>query len=163
VIGGSLTIRPVRQGEAALVLQFIRELAEYEKLTGACVATEAMIAAALFGKTPQAFCDIAEWEGAPVGFALWFLNYSTFAGTPGIYLEDLFVKPAHRGKGIGKALMAQLARRCDENGWSRLQWAVLDWNTPSIDFYKSLGAEMLDGWTGVRLTGGALKQLANRR
>ena len=158
----TLAIRPARQGEAALILQFIRELAEYEKLTDACVATETMIDAALFGKTPQAFCDIAEWEGAPVGFALWFLNYSTFAGTPGIYLEDLFVKPAHRGKGIGKALMIHLAKRCVENGWGHFQWSVLDWNAPSIDFYKSLGAEMLDEWTGVRLSGPALARLAER-
>ena len=157
----SLSIRPARPGEASLVFQFVRQLAEYEKLEHEVQATEAMIDAALFGKTPHAFCDIAEWHGAPVGFALWFLNYSTFAGTPGIYLEDLFVRPEHRGKGIGKALMAHLARRCGENGWARLQWAVLDWNTPSIDFYKSLGAEMLDAWTGVRLTGQSLKRLAD--
>src|ERR1043165_9354452 len=131
----TLSIRPARPGEAGLVLQFIRELAEYEKLADECVASETMIDIALFGPTPRAFCDIAEWDGAPVGFALWFLNFSTFAGTAGIYLEDLFVRPEHRGKGIGKALMAHLARKCAENGWSRLQWAVLDWNTPSIDFY----------------------------
>jgi len=158
----TLSIRPARSGEAGLVLQFIRELAEYEKLLPECVATEAMIDAALFGPTPRAFCDIAEWDGAPAGFALWFLNFSTFAGTAGIYLEDLFVRPEHRGKGIGKALMAHLARKCEENGWSRLQWAVLDWNTPSIDFYKSLGAEMLDEWTGVRVSGTALARLAER-
>jgi GNAT superfamily N-acetyltransferase len=158
----TLFIRPARKSEAALVLQFIRELAEYEKLLDECVATEAMIDAALFGATPRAFCDVAERDGEPVGFALWFLNFSTFAGTAGIYLEDLFVRPAHRGKGIGKALIAHLARRCAENGWSRVQWAVLDWNTPSIDFYKSLGAEMLDEWIGVRLSGAALARLAER-
>jgi len=158
----TLSIRPARKGEAGLVLQFIRELAEYEKLTHECVATETMIDAALFGATPRAFCDIAERDREPVGFALWFLNFSTFAGTAGIYLEDLFVRPAHRRQGIGKALIAHLARRCAENGWSRLQWAVLDWNTPSIDFYKSLGAQMLDEWTGVRLSGAALARLAER-
>jgi len=158
----SLEIRSARPGEAGIVLQFVRELAEYEKLLDQCVATEAMIDAALFGATPRAFCDIAEWDGAPVGFALWFLNFSTFAGTAGIYLEDLFVRPEHRGRGIGKALMDHLARKCTENGWARLQWSVLDWNTPSIDFYKSLGAEMLDEWTGVRVSGAALARLAER-
>ena len=160
--GGSLAIRPARKGEAPLVLQFIRELAEYEKLTGECVATEAMIDAALFARTPRVFCDIAEWEGETVGFAFWFLNFSTFSGKSGLYLEDLFVRPHHRGKGIGKALMIHLARKCAENGWGHFQWAVLDWNTPSIDFYKSLGAEMLDEWTGVRVSGDALSRLAER-
>ena len=155
-----LAIRPARPGEAALVLAFVRELAEYEKLSHEVAATEAMIDAALFGAQPRVFCDIAEWDGAPVGFALWFLDFSTFSGRTGIYLEDLFVRPAHRGKGIGKALMMHLARRCAANGWSRLQWAVLDWNTPSIAFYKSLGAVMLTEWTGVRISGDALEKLA---
>ena len=158
----SLTIRSARPGEAPLVLQFVRELAEYEKLRHEVQATETMIDAALFGDNPRVFCDIAEWDGEAVGFAVWFLNFSTFSGKAGLYLEDLFVHQNHRGKGIGKALMAHLARRCGENGWSRLQWAVLDWNTPSIDVYKSLGAEMLDEWTGVRLSGDALARLAER-
>ena len=156
----TLAIRPARPGEAALVLAFVRELAEYEKLSHEVAATEAMIDAALFGAQPRVFCDIAEWDGAPVGFALWFPDFSTFSGRTGIYLEDLFVRPAHRGNGIGKALMANLARRCAMNGWSRLQWAVLDWNTPSIAFYKSLGAVLLDEWTGVRISGEALEKLA---
>ena len=105
-------------------------------------------------------CDFAEWNGEAVGFALWFLNFSTFSGRAGLYLEDLFVRPAFRGRGIGKALMAHLARRCVENGWARLQWSVLDWNTPSIEFYKSLGGVMLDEWTGVRVSGDALARLA---
>jgi GNAT superfamily N-acetyltransferase len=105
-------------------------------------------------------CDFAEWNGEAVGFALWFLNFSTFSGRAGIYLEDLFVRPAFRGRGIGKALMAHLARTCVENGWARLQWSVLDWNTPSIEFYKSLGGVMLDEWTGVRVSGDALARLA---
>jgi GNAT superfamily N-acetyltransferase len=158
----TLSIRPVRKGEAGLVLQFVRELAEYEKLTHECVATEGMIDAALFAANPRVFCDIAEWNGEAVGFAFWFLNFSTFSGKNGLYLEDLFVRPAHRGKGIGKALMIHLAQKCAENGWGHFQWAVLDWNTPSIDFYKSLGAEMLDEWTGVRVSGAALARLAER-
>ena len=158
----SLSIRPVRAGEAALVLQFVRELAEYENLSHEVEATEAMIDAALFGPQPRIFCDLAEWDGAPVGFALWFLNFSTFSGRSGIYLEDLSVRPAFRGKGIGKALMVHLARRCVAQGWGRLQWSVLDWNTPSIDFYKSLGGVLMDEWTVVRVSGDALKRLADR-
>jgi GNAT superfamily N-acetyltransferase len=158
----TLTIRPARPGEAALVLQFVRELAEYEKLLHECVATETMIDAAMFGATPRVSCDFAEWDGEVVGFALWLLNFSTFSGRSGLYLEDLFVRPSHRGKGIGKALMIHLARKCIENGWGHFQWSVLDWNTPSIDFYKSLGAVMLDEWTGVRVSGAALTRLAQR-
>ena len=157
---GSLAIRPARPGEAGLVFRFVRELAEYEKLTHEVDATEAMIDAALFGPQVRVSCDIAEWDGDPVGFAFWFLNFSTFSGRSGIYLEDIFVRPAFRGRGIGKALMVHLARKCVENGWARLQWSVLDWNTPSIEFYKSLGGEMLDGWTGVRVSGDALARLA---
>ena len=157
-----LSIRPARPGDAGIVFQFVRELAEYEELAHEVEATEAMIDAALFGPNPRVFCDIAEWNGAPVGNALWFLNFSTFSGRSGIYLEDLFVRPAHRHKGIGKALMIHLAAKCVENGWTRLQWAVLDWNTPSIDFYKSLGAELLDAWTGCRVSGDALTGLARR-
>ena len=108
----TLTIRSARRGEAALVLQFVRELAEYEKLSHECVATEAMIGEALFGAKPLVFCDFAEWNGEAVGFALWFLNFSTFSGRAGIYLEDVFVRPAFRGKGIGKALMIHLAAKC---------------------------------------------------
>jgi GNAT superfamily N-acetyltransferase len=119
-----------------------------------------MIAAALFGENPRLFCEIAEWDGAPAGFAIWFVNFSTFSGRPGIYLEDLFVRPALRGNGIGKALLAYLAGACVANGWSRLQWAVLDWNTPSIEFYKSLGAELMNEWTICKVSGPALTALA---
>ena len=156
----SLSIRPARPGEASLVFQFVRELAEYEKLEHEVQATEAMIDAALFGEQPRVFCDIAEWDGEPVGFAVWFLNFSTFSGRPGIYLEDIFVRPAFRGRGVGRALMVHLARKCVENGWARLQWSVLDWNTPSIEFYKSLGGVLLDEWTVVRVSGDALTRLA---
>lgn len=156
----ALNIRRVRPDEAGLVLSLVRELAEYEKLLHEVQATEADIGAALFGSNPRLFCEIAEWEGEPVGFAIWFFNFSTFSGRAGIYLEDLFVRPAHRGRGIGKALLAYLARECVANGWARLQWAVLDWNTPSIEFYKSLGAVLIDEWTGCRLDGPALTALA---
>jgi GNAT superfamily N-acetyltransferase len=157
----ALAIRPARPGDAALVLQFVRELAEYEKLSHECETTEAMIDQALFGPNTRLFCDIAEWDGAPVGNAIWFLNFSTFTGRHGIYLEDLFVRPAFRGKGIGKGLMVHLARRCVAEGWTRFEWAVLDWNTPSIDFYKSIGAQLKDEWTVCRVSGDALKKLAS--
>jgi GNAT superfamily N-acetyltransferase len=156
----NVAIRRARPGEAGLVLSFIRELAEYEKLSHEVEATEAMIDVALFGEQPRLFCDIAEWQGQPVGFAVWFINFSTFSGRSGIYLEDLFVRPEHRGKGLGKALLVHLARTCVDNDWSRLQWSVLDWNTPSIEFYKSLGAVMLDEWTVCRVSGEALTKLA---
>jgi GNAT superfamily N-acetyltransferase len=156
----SLSIRRARSDEAALVLALVRELADYEKLSHEVVAAEAEIAEALFGKNPRLFCDIAEWNGEVAGFAAWFVNFSTFAGRHGIYLEDLFVRPALRGNGIGKALLMHLANECVTNGWSQLQWAVLDWNAPSIAFYKSLGAVMMGEWTLCRLTGPALASLA---
>ena len=159
----SLLIRRARPGEAGLVLSFVRELAEYEKLLHEMEATEADIDTALFGVNPQLFCEIAEWDGEPAGFALWFFNFPTFAGRRGIYLEDLFVRSAFRGKGIGKALLAYLATLCVENGWSRLQWTVLDWNTPSINFYKSLGAEMMEQWKLCKVTGAALSDLAKAK
>jgi len=156
----TLSIRPARPGEAPLVLTFIRELAEYERLLHEVVADEAAIDALLFIPAPRAFCDIAEVDGAPVGFALWFYNVSTFEGRCGIYLEDLYVRPAARGVGAGKALLAGLARRCVAEGLRRLQWSVLDWNAPSIAFYDSLGAAALDDWIIRRLTGEALAKLA---
>lgn len=156
----SIAIRAARPDEAGLVLSFVRELAEYEKLAHEVEATEATIANALFGASPRVYCDIAEWSGEPAGFQVWFVNFSTFSGRHGIYLEDLFVRPALRGNGIGKALLAHLARRCADNGWSRLQWSVLDWNMPSIEFYKSLGAVLMDEWTVCKVTGDALKTLA---
>ncbi|WP_439408928.1 GNAT family N-acetyltransferase [Bradyrhizobium sp. DASA03076] len=156
----SLNIRRVRSDETGLVLAFVRELAEYEKLSHEVEATETDIADALFGRDSRLFSAIAEWNGEPVGFAVWFLNFSTFSGRHGIYLEDLYVRPSHRGKGLGKALLTYLAKECVDNGWSRLQWAVLDWNAPSIAFYKSLGAVMLDDWTLCRVSGPALTRLA---
>lgn len=159
----SLVIRPAQSGDAPLVLAFVRELAEYEKLAHEVDATETMMDAALFGPQPRVFCDLAEWDGEPVGFALWFLNFSSFRGRNGIYLEDVFVRPAYRGKGIGQAMLGRLAERCVEHGWTRLEWAVLDWNTPSIEFYKAQGAQLMDEWTICRVSGSALERLASGR
>ncbi len=156
----SLVIRPARPGEAGLVLSFIRELADYEKLLHEVEATEQDIDAALFGPDPRVSCDIAEWDGEPVGFAVWFYTYSTFSGRHGIWLEDLFVRPAQRGRGIGKALIARLARRCVEEKLPRLAWWVLNWNEPSREFYRSIGAKAQDEWTVKRLEGEALAKLA---
>jgi GNAT superfamily N-acetyltransferase len=157
-----LTIRKAEPKDAALIYAFVRDLAQYERLAHEVTAREADIAAELFGARPRAFCDIAELDGAPAGFALWFYNFSTFRGRCGIYLEDLFVRPEHRGRGIGKALLANLARRCREEGLARLEWAVLDWNAPSIAFYESLGARANSDWIVYRLTDDALAALAGR-
>jgi GNAT superfamily N-acetyltransferase len=156
----SLVVRPARPDEAPLVWGFIRELAEYEKLLDEVEASAADIAAMLFGPSPRAFCDIAEADGEAVGFALWFYNVSTFTGRHGIYLEDLYVRPAARGRGAGRALLARLARRCLDEGLARLEWAVLDWNAPAIAFYDGLGAAAKTEWITRRLTGEALKRLA---
>jgi GNAT superfamily N-acetyltransferase len=156
----SLTIRSARPGESGVVLRFVRELAEYEKLSHSVEATEAALDAVLFAEHPSVFCEFAEWNGEIVGFAVWLFDYSTFTGRRGIYLEDLFVRPAHRGKGIGKALMVHLARQAVARGANNFQWSVLNWNTPSIDFYKSLGAAPLDEWTIYRVSGAALARLA---
>lgn len=142
------------------MLSLVRELAEYEKLLHEVDATEKMLADALFGENPRLFCELAEWNGDVAGFAVWFINFSTFSGRSGIYLEDLFVRPALRSKGIGKALLSHLAKECVANNWSRLQWSVLDWNEPSIAFYKSLGAVMMDEWTICKVAGPALTALA---
>lgn len=155
----SLTIRPARPDEAGLVLHFIKELAEYEKLAHEVAATEAEIAASLFAPNPRVFCDIAEWNGEPAGFAVWFYTYSTFSGRHGIWLEDLYVHPEQRGRGIGKALIAGLAKRCVDEDLPRLAWWVLNWNEPSRAFYRSIGAAAMDEWTVKRLTGEALARL----
>ena len=157
----SLAIRAAVPADAALIFALVRELADYEKLSGEMDATPEAIAAALFAREPRLFCDIAEWNGAPAGFSVWFLNFSTFRGRHGIYVEDLFVRPAFRAKGIGKALMARLAKRCVDEGWARFEWAVLDWNAPSIAFYKSIGAQVMDEWRICRLSGPALQAFAN--
>jgi GNAT superfamily N-acetyltransferase len=154
-----LTLRSAEPKDIAVIHGFILELAAYEKLSHAVEARAEDIAAVLFGPHPRAFCEIAEQEGAAVGFALWFYNLSTFTGRHGIYLEDLYVRPEARGAGIGRALMARLARRCIDEGLKRLEWAVLDWNAPAIAVYDRLGADALDDWTVRRLTGDALARL----
>jgi GNAT superfamily N-acetyltransferase len=158
--GESLTITAASERDVPLVLGFIRKLAEYEKLSDKMVATEELLREGLFGPRRVAEVVLAYLAGQPVGFALYFHNFSTFVGRPGIYLEDLFVEPAHRGKGVGKALLIHVAKIAVERGCGRFDWAVLDWNTPSIDFYKSLGAVPLDDWTLFRLTGETLHRVA---
>ena len=170
-----LKLRPAEARDAAEVLALIRELADYERLRGEVDATEDSVHAALFGPAPRVFCDIAEWHGpadgaeaagdaggapAVAGFALWFYNFSTFRGRHGIYLEDLFVRPAFRGRGIGRALLAGLAARCVREDLARLEWSVLDWNEPALDFYRSLGARAMKDWIPHRVTGEALTALA---
>jgi GNAT superfamily N-acetyltransferase len=159
----TVRIRSAAPADAALILSLIRELAEYEKMLDQVTATEADLGTALFGPHPSAECVIAELDGAPAGFALFFHNFSTFLGKPGIYLEDLYVKPALRGKGVGKRLLAHLAALTLSRGCERFEWAVLDWNEPAIRFYKSLGARMMESWKINRLSGEALHKLAAER
>ncbi len=157
--GTSLNIRPASGADTTTILGFIRALAEYENLLHEVTANKADLARDLFGPDPKVFCEIAEWEGKPVGFTLWFYTYSTFQGRHGIWLEDLYVDPDVRGKGIGKALLVNLAQRCVREGLGRFEWWVLDWNEPSIEFYKSQGGVMQDEWTKVRVDGEALRKL----
>lgn len=154
------TIRAATANDVPLILAFIRALAKYERLEHAVVATEERLRTTLFGNPRFAEVLIASEDDAPVGFALFFHNYSTFLGLPGIYLEDLFVSPEARGRGYGKALLTRLARIAVDRGCGRVEWAVLDWNEPSINFYKSLGAKPMDDWRIFRLTGEALDDLA---
>ncbi len=155
-------IRAAGEDDVPLILQFIRDLAEYERLADKVIATEERLRESLFGNPRFAEVILGEEDGAPVGFALFFHNYSTFLAQPGIYLEDLFVKPEARGHGYGKALLARLAQLARERGCGRVEWAVLDWNAPSIAFYKALGAVPMDDWTVFRLTGTALVKLAGQ-
>ena len=156
----SITLRAASPSDVPVILRFIQALAEYEKLTHLCVATEAELIETLFGARPYAEVILASWNGTPAGFALFFHSYSTFLAKPGIYLEDLFVDPEFRGKGLGKALLKELARIALERNCGRVEWSVLDWNEPSINFYKNLGAVSMDEWTSYRLTGDALHRLA---
>ena len=142
------------------IVQLVRDLAEYERAPEEAEATEAQLHDVLFGPQAAVFCDVAEVEGQVVGMAVWFLSFSTWLGRHGIYLEDLYVTPSRRGEGYGKALLATLARRCVERGYGRLEWSVLDWNTPAVDFYVGLGAVGMDGWTVHRLAGAPLAALA---
>src|SRR5512140_2056785 len=155
-------IRPATEEDVPLILTFIRDLARYEKLADQVVATESTLRDTLFGQPRFAEVLFGEEDGAPVAFALFFHNYSTFVGRPGLYLEDLFVKPEKRGRGYGKALLARLATIAVERNCGRFEWAVLDWNTSAIEFYKALGAHPVDDWTIFRVAGDALTALANK-
>ncbi len=154
------TIRTATEADVPQILDFIRALAVFERAPDAVTATEAGLLRDGFGPNPIYYCLIADHDGQPAGFALYFYNYSTWMGRPGIYLEDLFVHPEFRGKGIGKALLQQVAAVAVQKGCQRLQWEVLDWNTPAIDFYKAMGAEFLDEWRNVRLGTEAIGRLA---
>lgn len=153
-------IRYATKEDVPRIHQLIKDLAEYEKAPLEAKATLEQIEESLFSQRPVACCHVAEDNGLVVGISIWFLNYSTWVGKPGIYLEDLYIDPAHRGKGFGLAFLKELAKICIERDYERLQWWVLDWNEPSIEFYKSLGAVPMDEWTVYRVSGDALKKLA---
>jgi GNAT superfamily N-acetyltransferase len=156
-----VTVRPVRPDDVPAVVALVRELAEYEKALHEARLTEEQLTAVLFGDSPALFGHVAVVADQVVGIALWFLNFSTWRGTHGIYLEDLYVQPQHRGRGLGKELLRTLAAVCVERGYSRLEWSVLDWNEPSIEFYEAAGAVPMDGWTVFRLTDDALTGFAS--
>lgn len=157
------TVRDAARSDVATLLQFIHELAAYEKLSHEVVADEAGLAENLFGPKAKAYALIAEQAGEAVGFALYFYNFSTFLGKPGLYLEDLYVRESHRGQGIGKALLRHLAQIAVAEGAERLDWWVLDWNQPAIEIYRALGAKPMEEWTVYRLTGEALQSFASAR
>lgn len=154
-------IRPAVKEDAPIILQLIKELAEYEKAPNEVIATIKDIEATIFAEDPKVFCELVEIDGNVVGMAIWFLNYSTWQGRHGIYLEDLYIKPEFRGKGLGKALLKYLARICSERGYGRFQWWVLDWNSPAIEFYHSIGAVPMSEWTVFRVSGEPLRKLAD--
>ena len=156
-----MKIRPAKREEVGDVLQLIQDLATYEKAPDQVEASEDDLLNTIFAKEPRVFCDLVEVDGQIAGMAIWFLNYSTWQAKHGIYLEDLYIKPEFRARGYGKALLKHLAQICDREGYGRLQWWVLDWNSPAIEFYKSLGAEAMDEWTVYRTSGQALKDLGN--
>jgi GNAT superfamily N-acetyltransferase len=157
-----LSIRPATTQDARLILDFVRDLAEYERAPEAAVATESDLLRDGFGPNPKFHCVIAEWDDAPAGFAFYFYNYSTWQGRPGLYLEDLFVRPQYRGKSIGKALLIHLAQVAVRENCGRFQWQVLDWNTPAIQFYESLGAKKLTEWLTMRIEGEDIEKLAQQ-
>jgi GNAT superfamily N-acetyltransferase len=158
-----VSVRPIRPDDVPAVVGLVRELAEYEQALHEVRLTEEQLTASLFGDSPALFGHVAVVDGEVVGTALWFLNFSTWRGTHGIYLEDLYVQPQHRGTGLGRELLRTLAEVCVERGYHRLEWSVLDWNTPSIEFYKAAGAVPMDEWTVFRLTDGALEAFARPR
>lgn len=154
-------VRPATAADVPAIVRLVHDLAAYERAPEQCVLTDAMLHERLFGAQPALYAHLAEVDGEVVGTAIWFLNFSTWDGVHGIHLEDLYVDPAQRGKGLGRALLAELARLCVERGYSRLQWQVLDWNTPSIEFYRSLGAIDLEDWRTYRLSGQRLRALGS--
>jgi GNAT superfamily N-acetyltransferase len=156
-----LKIRPAKREEVGEVLQLIQDLATYEKAPDQVEASEDDLLNTIFAKEPRVFCDLVEVDGQIAGMAIWFLNYSTWQAKHGIYLEDLYIKPEFRARGYGKALLKHLAQICDREGYGRLQWWVLDWNSTAIEFYRSFGAEAMDEWTVYRTSGQALKDLGN--
>ena len=155
-------VRPVTEADIPTIVTLVHDLAAYEREPDSCHLQPEQLRVALFGPQPALFGHVAEADGAVVGFALWFLNFSTWEGVHGIWLEDLYVHPDHRGSGLGRALLLTLAGIADERGYARVEWAVLDWNTPSIDFYRGLGAVSMDDWTTFRLTGTALRLRAEQ-
>lgn len=160
-MSGRLTLRSAVASDVPLIRQLIEALADYERLRDECVATDEMLSEALFGERKYAEVVLAEWDSNPAGFALFFHNFSTFLARPGIYLEDVFVKPEYRGHGIGKALLVHLARVAVERGCGRFEWSVLNWNVDAIGFYRKLGAKPQDEWTVYRVSGDDLKKLAD--
>jgi len=156
-----LKIRPAKIQEVGEVLQLIQDLATYEKAPEQVEARQEDLLNTIFAKEPRVFCDLVEVDGQIAGMAIWFLNYSTWQAKHGIYLEDLYIKPEFRARGYGKALLKHLAQICDKEGYGRLQWWVLDWNSPAIEFYRSFGAEAMDEWTVYRTSGQALKDLGD--
>lgn len=156
------TIRSTTVDDCALILGFIQELADYEKLSHEIVATTEILKETLFGEKPYAEVTIGEYQGKPVGYSLFFHNFSTFTGRPGIYLEDIYVQPEMRGKGFGKLMLAYIAKLAVERNCTRVEWSVLDWNEPSIQFYRSIGAAPMDGWTVQRLDGSELTDFAQQ-
>jgi GNAT superfamily N-acetyltransferase len=158
-----VSVRPIRPDDVPGVVALVRELAEYERALDEVRLTEQQLHDCLFGAAPALFGHVAEADGEVVGMALWFLNFSTWRGTHGVYLEDLYVRPAHRGTGLGRELLRTLAEVCVDRGYSRLEWSVLDWNTPSIEFYRAAGAVPMDEWTVFRLTDDALAAFSRPR
>ena len=156
------TLRLATEADVGLIFKFVRELAEYERLSHEVIATEELLRAHLFGGRSVAEVVIAEFEQQPVGFALFFHNFSTFIGKPGIYLEDLYVQPQYRGRGFGEVLLTYVGKLAEERGCGRFEWSVLDWNAPAIGFYRKMGAVPMDQWTVYRITGDALEQVARR-
>jgi len=156
-----MKIRAAKVEEVPIILNLIKDLAEYEKAPDQVEAKESDLITTIFAENPKVFCDVVDVDGEIVGMAIWFLNYSTWQGKHGIYLEDLFIKPEFRGRGYGKALLQHLAAICNERGYGRFQWWVLDWNSPAIEFYRALGAEAMSEWTVYRVSGQPLRELGN--